>query len=162
MVNRLARFKLSEKEGVGVQLTSGDVRMSKEICEKSLIGRIHGRKQVNFTGLKNTMMALWCRSGTLKVIELKHGSFQFVFSAEVDRQRVLEGRPWNFENQALILHPWESGLYKRDDAFDSTRCWIQVWHVPDHWLSTETGWKVGKLFKKCFNVVIPETGSKEG
>lgn len=61
----------------------------------------------------------------------------------------------------MILHPWEPGLDRKDEAFGSTRCWIQVWHIPNHWLSLETGWKVGNLFKKCYNVVIPKTGSKD-
>lgn len=29
-------------------------------------------------------------------------------------------------------------------------------------LSTDTIWKVGKVFQQCYNVIIPKNGSKEG
>lgn len=29
-------------------------------------------------------------------------------------------------------------------------------------MSKEVGWKVGKLFQHCFNVILLESGSKEG
>lgn len=148
VVKRLGSFTLAEEEEEkGVELERRDVHWSEEICKKSLVGKIYGRKEVNFTGLKNTMAVLWCRTGSLKAIEMKRGIFQFVFSEDEDRKRVLERRPWSFENRALILHQWEPAIEKNEEAFSSTRSWIQVWQIPNQWLSTETGWKIGKLFK---------------
>lgn len=40
--------------------------------------------------------------------------------------------------------------------------WVQVWEIPPQWLTSETVWKVGKVFKQVSNVIIPETGSKDG
>lgn len=40
--------------------------------------------------------------------------------------------------------------------------WLQVSGLPHHWYSTEVGWKIGKLFSQCLNVLIPENGSQSG
>lgn len=34
--------------------------------------------------------------------------------------------------------------------------------MPNHWSSKEVGWKIGKLFSQCFNVIILENGSRSG
>lgn len=40
--------------------------------------------------------------------------------------------------------------------------WVQVRGLPNHWMAREVGWKIGKLFPHCLNVIIPKNGSKNG
>lgn len=40
--------------------------------------------------------------------------------------------------------------------------WIQIRGLPNHWSSKEVGWKLGKLFNHCLNVILLEHGSREG
>lgn len=49
-----------------------------------------------------------------------------------------------------------------DEAFCSTQMWVQAWHIPIQWLSAETGWKIRKIFNRCFNIIILENESKDG
>lgn len=39
---------------------------------------------------------------------------------------------------------------------------VQVKGLPNHWSSKAVGWKLGKLFHCCLNVILLENGSKEG
>lgn len=71
ILERFGRFKLSDREKVGVALNSVDIRTNKELCEQSLVGKIFGENGVNFTGLKQTLTKLWCMNGSLKVTELQ-------------------------------------------------------------------------------------------
>lgn len=105
MVLRFGKFKLSEIEGGEVALSSANIRASREACEGSLVGKIYRGMGVNFTGLKQTMSKLWCKEGSLKMVELKNKMYQFFFSNEDEKRRVLEKRPSTFENQMLVLHP---------------------------------------------------------
>lgn len=57
-MERLERFKLSEKEEGEVVFSLGDVKKSRDLCEKNLLGRIHGENDVNFTYLKQIMSKL--------------------------------------------------------------------------------------------------------
>lgn len=162
MVQRLASFRLSEKEGGKMELNSTDIKRSREACEKSLVGRIYSGNGVNFTGLKQTMAKLWCVEGSLKVVELRNKMYQFFFTKEEERTRVLEKRPWTFDNQMLVIQPWKQDIDRDERAFHKSPMWVQVWQVPTQWLTSETIRKIGKIFAQCSNVIILENGSTEG
>lgn len=77
---------------------------------RSLIGKAFGGKKANLVEVRRTMMKLWGSRGLCKVISLDLNVFQFVFKAASDRDSILQGRPWLFDNQLLILHPWEEDI----------------------------------------------------
>lgn len=117
MVKKFETFKLSDREIREVELNLGDIRKSRKDCEKSLVGKIFGNNTANFTGLKQTMTQLWCPEGTLRVVEIGAKMFQFFFSNEDERRRVLERRPWTFDNQLLVLQPWQNETDLKAEAF---------------------------------------------
>lgn len=162
VLNRLENFRLSEEEEAWVDIELQDVKSSVTQCKQSLVGRVFGEHSVNFTGLKQTLSKLWCGEGDLKVIELQNRMYQFVFSREEERLRVLNKRPWTFDNQLLVLHPWRKGIEHETKTFLSSYMWVQAWQIPAQWLSVATVRKVGHIFKQCHNVIIPENGSKDG
>lgn len=90
VLERLGKFKLSGREEREFEIDDTDTRPSREVCGRSLVGRIVGENVANFTGLKKTMAKLWCAEGELRIIELRSKTFQFVFSKEEERQRVLD------------------------------------------------------------------------
>lgn len=49
MAERIERFKLSEKNEGGLVLSLGDVKKSRDLCEKSMVGRIYGENTVNLS-----------------------------------------------------------------------------------------------------------------
>lgn len=53
-------------------------------------------------------------------------------------------------------------MKKEDECFGRIPLWVQIMGIPNHWASKEVGWKIGKLFHKCLNVILPENGSKQG
>lgn len=53
-------------------------------------------------------------------------------------------------------------MKKEDECFCRIPLWVQITGIPNHWASKEVGWKLGKFFHKCLNVILPENGSKQG
>lgn len=49
VVNWFSKFRLKEKEDTRVELDFDDIRVSKEECERSLVGKVWGVKEVNFS-----------------------------------------------------------------------------------------------------------------
>lgn len=74
MVHRFSRRK---KEEDNINLEANDVKLSKDECARSLLGRILGEKVAIFTGISNTFSQLWCPQGSLRVVELGLNFFQF-------------------------------------------------------------------------------------
>lgn len=162
VLTRLSKFQLKENEEEGVVLVQHDIKNRTAECERSLLGQIWGQKDANYTGLKNTLFKLWCPDGEMKTVELGPNYFQFTFSRKEEMDRVLLKRPWHFDNQILVLQPWKPQLKQDDASFRRCSMWIHIKGLPNHWVSKEVGWKIGKLFIHCRNVVIPESGSRSG
>lgn len=59
MVYRFSKFRLKESEAEGVELVGQDINQIRRECENSILGKVWGRKEVNFTGLKNTFSQIW-------------------------------------------------------------------------------------------------------
>lgn len=108
------------------------------------------------------MSKLWCHAGDLKVVELGTKCYQFIFTKMEEKERVMMKRPWFFDNQVLVLRPWDQKLQCGDECFTRAPLWIHVRGLPHQWTSKEVGWKLGNLFPQCLNVIIPENGSASG
>lgn len=93
------------------------MRQCEEECARSLLGNIWGVKSANFTGLKNTLSLLWSPEGELKLVELGNNFFQFIFANKEDADRVMQKRPWFFDNQMIVLQHWRPDLQKEDLSF---------------------------------------------
>lgn len=141
-MDRFSKFRLREKEEAGIELEIRDIKQCKEECEKSVVGKVWGVKAVNFSGLRNTFSRIWSQKGDLKVVELGFNFFQFIFSSIEERNRVLQKRPWFFDNQVLVIQPWRPHMRGEDPSFHQVHMWVQIHGLPTHWISKDVGWKL--------------------
>ncbi|KAK6148475.1 hypothetical protein DH2020_019387 [Rehmannia glutinosa] len=160
--NRLSKFKLKEEEISGVVLEESDVSSSKEECINSLFARVFGSKKANFTGLKTAMNIAWPINTSFGIKELGHNTFQFTFRGEKEKEKVLNGGPWSFDGQYLLLNEWTEDILEQVNKCNKVSLWIQIWNLPLEWMAMETGFKIGKLFGEVNDVLIPESGSNKG
>lgn len=86
MVKSLSKFRLVEKEDVGVELEGRDVWKCRDVCERSIMGRVWGCKLANFSGLKNTFNKLWSPSEDMQVVELGPNYYQFIFKSQKEKE----------------------------------------------------------------------------
>ncbi|KAK6157964.1 hypothetical protein DH2020_005278 [Rehmannia glutinosa] len=162
IAGRTKRFALTSGEKEEIALEEQDVFRSKAECTRSLIGKIFGTRKVNFTGLRNTMSSIWHTKETFTVREIGMNLFQFVFYSQEDKLKVLKGKTWTFDNQYLILREWSDDALDKIGTMNSVEMWIQIWNVPYHWLSVETGRKIGSKFLSISDIFIPDTGNIKG
>lgn len=95
------------------------------------------------------------------MVALTQNVYQFIFLKAEDREVVMKGRPWFFDNLVLVLQPWKADLSWTDECFKVSHFWIQVWHVPHHWISLDTGRKIGNILGTVNDVILIESGEKE-
>lgn len=105
---------------------------------------------------------MWYLNGPLKIRELGVNHYQFVFENQHAKMRVLNGRAWTFDSQFIILKPWKEEWDSQTDSFNWVHLWVQVWNLPNHWISRETDLKFKNLFGEVIDVVVPESDSKKG
>lgn len=98
----------------------------------------------------------------MKIRELGTNLYQFVFTSQSDKDRIQKGKASTFDSQFLILKPWSEKLNFQMEVFNRIHIWIQVWNLPNHWMSKETGFRFNHVFCDVIDVIIPEYGSKKG
>lgn len=162
LTKRFLSFRLTDEEQSEVTLSDDDVKASEEECRNSLFGKIISRKPMNLGGLKSTMEQIWGHPKNFRVIEIGKGIYQFILPSETDVIRILNGKPWFFNNHFLILDRWRPNMEPTQYDFKFTPVWIQIWGFPLQFLSKEVGLKLGARIGSVDDVVMPVTGSKEG
>lgn len=155
-------FNLKDKEAMGFQIESSDIKNSKEKCSRSLLGKLHGDKIANLTGLRNALTSIWTAVGPFKIRELGVNLFQFVFSSHLDKMRILNRHAWAFDNQYLILQPWTEKITHLSDGFTKVALWVQVWNLPPHWVSKEMEFRFKNIFDNVLDAYVPDGDSKKG
>ena len=66
------------------------------------------------------------------------------------------------DKQVMVFRRWSEGIEENYGAFATAPLWVQLWNLPVHWLTKEMGRKIGAVFKEVKEVIIPQSGGKEG
>ena len=83
----------------------------------------------------------------VQVVEVGSNLFQFMFRFEFELDKVYTGGLWCFDNQALLLTRWKSGMMATNVKFDLISLWVQIW---------------GALFDMRTSRVAEEVGNRLG
>ncbi|CAA0816235.1 Unknown protein [Striga hermonthica] len=155
-------FSLSAKEEGGIEIEEDDIRTRMKECSLSLMGSLFGEKRASFLGLKNTLQNIWLTKKPFFSRMVGSNKYQFIFQTTEDRKKVLEGKAWTFDGQYLLLKEWSEENNGYTEEEHKVELWVQIHDLPLHWVTEEVGMKVGKLFGKVVDVVVPEMGGVGG
>lgn len=86
---------------------------------------------------------MWGLEEGVQILEVGANLFQFKFNTEFDMERILQGGPWSFDNQALMLRRWQKGMIAANVKFESISLWVQVWDAPFEMISPKVVKEIG-------------------
>ena len=104
------RISLTKKEKVGIKVEEGDVLEVREVVGKCLMGKVWAEKNINKEAFKTVLANIWCTVGGVKFKELCDNIWLFEFTNDADKKRVMEGRPWTFNRQILVLNEYNGNI----------------------------------------------------
>ena len=110
MINCLENMKLTAEEEKTINISDEGRRSKIESCNLSLIGKLLTCKPFNKKAAKNILRRAWGLEEKVHIIEVGANLFQFKFDTEFDLERILNGGPWSFDNQLLMLTRWQKGI----------------------------------------------------
>ncbi|GER32678.1 RNA-directed DNA polymerase [Striga asiatica] len=148
LMEKMRKFKLSDKEENGLQIEEEDFALALKDCKQSLIGKVYGDKKINFSGLKATLRNIWVTQKQFSMRNIGTNLFQFIFQTVEDKLKVLHGKTWSFDGQYLLLKEWDP------NATDFTR--------EEEKIKIRMGLKIGGIIGKVLNVQTPGAGSPHG
>lgn len=107
---------------------------SEEVVDEKLslrlVGRLFTEKPVNFEALKRTMSLVWSLREGVVIRPIESNLFLFQFFHWKDREKVLNGRPWCFEQRLLILQEIDVDAQPSSLALKSSPFWIRLYNLP--------------------------------
>ncbi|KAL0401628.1 UNVERIFIED_CONTAM: hypothetical protein Slati_4192700 [Sesamum latifolium] len=96
-------LRLTEKDGRRVVIPDGLWTADSETHQLFLVGRFLSKKQPKFEALATSIKSMLDPVKGLEIRRLEEGRFLIRFNYIIDRNRALEGCPWSFEKNTLIL-----------------------------------------------------------
>ena len=123
-----------------------------ESCALSLIGKFLTCKSFNKKAALGALKKVWGLEDEVQVVEVGSNLFQFKFRFEFELDRVYTRGLWCFDNQALLLTRWESGMMTVNVKFDSVLLWVQIWGASFDMRSSRVAEEVGNWLGKVLEV----------
>ncbi|KAK7853578.1 uncharacterized protein CFP56_035475 [Quercus suber] len=147
----LEQMTLTLEEEEIITISDEGRREELEGCALSLIGKILTCKSFNKKAALGTLKKAWGLEDEVQVVEVGSNLFQFKFRSEFELDRVYTGGVWCFDNQALLLTRWKSGMTATNVKFDSVPLWVQIWGAPfdmrSYRVAAEVGNRLGKVLE---------------
>ena len=124
------KISLIEGEKVGLIICEGEIADGREKEERCLVGRIGGEWRVNKEAFRSVLSQIWRTSGFVVFKEVQDNIWLFEFAELDDKKRVLNGRPWSFDRQILVLQDFDESIPPSQMEFTHSLFWIQVHDMP--------------------------------
>ncbi|KAL2224793.1 UNVERIFIED_CONTAM: hypothetical protein Sindi_3034800, partial [Sesamum indicum] len=110
------------------------VRDGSKRWKSTAVGYFMGKRPY-YHHLKEFAHSVW--PALREVIATANGFFFFQFKTEIDMEEVIEGGPWLFQGQPIVLQKWEPGMAMRKLKHTQVPVWIKLRHLPLEFWTTE-------------------------
>ncbi|GAA0157228.1 hypothetical protein LIER_14540 [Lithospermum erythrorhizon] len=106
-------------------------------------------------GRHKSMSKAW-NMKEIKVERIDTNLSHVFFPSSKEMQRVLSGGPWCFENNVLLMRPWEMGKRPQELMFTHCPFWVHVRGLPPECYTSVVASKLSRVFKDCTVVELRE------
>ncbi|KAL2941778.1 hypothetical protein RDABS01_030128 [Bienertia sinuspersici] len=146
LANDLEKFRLTEEEEIviGESDESNIDDNTKSKIALMMMGKLLTDRPFNFEAMKRTLRSVWRLKDEVAVRMVKSNLFMFQFLSMVDKNRVVAGCPWFFDNQLLLLKEISGDDQISEVYFKSTPCWIRIYDVPFAKRNSRMAEEIGK------------------
>ncbi|KAL0291249.1 UNVERIFIED_CONTAM: Retrovirus-related Pol polyprotein from type-2 retrotransposable element R2DM [Sesamum radiatum] len=103
------------------------VREGSRRWDNTAVGYFLGRKPY-YHHLNEYVRSVW--PAIKMVTATSNGFYFFQFKTEIAMEEVIEGGPWLFQGQPIVLQRWEPGMVLRKHKHTQVPVWIRLRHLP--------------------------------
>lgn len=143
-----SKLSIEDEDEGGIVVGADEEIVRKSTDEFPLVGRFLTEKNINFNAMQNVLAYLWRPKYGLEVHDLGEQRYAFVFYHILDIRKVLEGGPWSFEHNLLVLQQYSEGDDPLSVALEESDIWIQVYDLPKGFASENVLKSVGNYIGK--------------
>jgi hypothetical protein len=155
-------ISLSEGEKAGITITEGEIEEVRAQGGRCLVGWIWMTKKVNKDAFKAMLIRIWRITRRVIFKELDDNIWLFEFEEVDDLQRVLDGRPWSFDRQILVINEFDGKTPPAHMAFKQSLFWVQVHDMPLLCMTKGIAAKIGESMGKLVDIDLAGDGAGWG
>uniref|UniRef100_A0A803L1E7 DUF4283 domain-containing protein n=1 Tax=Chenopodium quinoa TaxID=63459 RepID=A0A803L1E7_CHEQI len=132
LLNDWKKLRLTDEEevvlgGDYVETVTDD---TKKQIQLTLVGKLWAVKPYNLEAMKRTLTNVWRLKEKFAVRVVETNLFVFQFFGIEDKERVMEGRPWFFDEKLLLLQEVQGDEQPSEITFKNTPMWVRLMDVP--------------------------------
>lgn len=144
--DQLANLNVEDEENEDL-IFEGDVEEVVEKYDLCLVGRFLTEKNINTRAMKTKIADVWKPTMRINIKELETGIYLFQFFHREDKQWVMNGGPWNFDNTILLLEEIPLGEEPLKVPLRHLNIWIQIHDLPNGFMQKQWGnnWEISSV-----------------
>ena len=127
--NFVSKLRIDDEEDKVLDLVSINPNPENKIS-LLLLGRLLTERSFNVEAFKKTITGVWAPSHGLVIRVLRPNLFAFQFFHWRDMLRVLEGRPWCFDNMLVLLKEADGDEPPDQVILNQSPFWIRLKNLP--------------------------------
>jgi hypothetical protein len=135
----LEGLSIHEEEEGGFCFDFDDEHEEQVDLKWCLVGRFLCERTIHFNSMKVRMADLWKPVKGVTIKEATTGKFLFHFAHPLDMEAVLNGGPWTFDNNMLILERVQLGMQIEQIPLTYVNMWVQVHDLPMGFMKEKVG-----------------------
>lgn len=127
---RWSNLRITEEEE---SIVGFDAVVSEDVeptINLAVVGKIMTVRPYNFEAFKKTMNQIWAISKEALFRSIENGLFVVQFASGKDRKKVMEGRPWTFDQHLIVLNEIEGGVQPSEIALNHSPFWVRFYNIP--------------------------------
>ncbi|XP_075473732.1 uncharacterized protein At4g02000-like [Primulina tabacum] len=139
----MAGLSLIDDEDDEIAFDLNILQIADDANELCLVGIFLTERQINLNIMKQRLSSIWRPGKRVTIREIGFKRFIFQFYHSVDLQRILEGGPWTFDNNFLLLHHLKREEQPLQVPLRHLNFWIQIHDLPFGYMSEAVGRQLG-------------------
>jgi hypothetical protein len=125
-------------------------------------GKVGGDRRVNKEAFQTVLSRIWRTVGTVVFKEVQDNIWLFEFSDNDDKLRILDGRPWSYDRQIIVLNEFDGCVPPSQMEFSHSPFWVQVHDMPLICMNRTVGSMIGESLGEVVDVDVAGDGSGWG
>lgn len=104
-----------------------------------MVERICTERNISKEAIQSTMGKIWKLNRIASFKEAEKNLFIITFSTDSEKQRVVRGKPWLFDNALFALQSLDGSKLLAKTVFDFEHFWIQLHGLPIRYMTRYYG-----------------------
>jgi hypothetical protein len=139
---KMRGLKLSEAERRGVKVGSRAVGGGLE-GDLQAVAKLFSEKHAYAEAVANALGPIWCPMKGIECKDLGENMFLITFLQSGGWKKAVEGGPWMFDKDLMVVENFNPGKAIDDYAFTHVPIWVRVYKLPLGKMDRDTAMLIG-------------------